>query len=87
VLIGRIQNATRVLGAPANWDQKVLPCGALPILDAPSGAGIQMISAWEPTPQELLKLVAGAPVYLNVFGTIHPPVAVFVGEPPETETP
>jgi hypothetical protein len=83
MLIGHIQNATRVLGAPKNWDQEKLPCGALPILDVETPAGPQMVSAWEPTPDEVAKIVAGAPVYLSVIGVAHPPVAVFVGEPPE----
>lgn len=83
MLIGHIQNATRVLGAPKNWDQEKLPCNALPILDVQGAAGPEMISAWEPTPDELAKLVAGAPIYLVVCGVAHPPVALCVGEPPE----
>ena len=35
-------------------------------------------SAWLPTPEELAALNAGAPVYLFIWGTGHPPVYVGV---------
>lgn len=41
-----------------------------------------MVSAWEPTPDEIAKIAAGAPVYLWVYGTGHPPVMLTVGEVP-----
>ena len=41
-----------------------------------------MSSAWEPTPDELARLNAGATVYLHIMGTQHPPVALEVGEIP-----
>ena len=76
---GRIANATRVLGAPEGWDpEKDGDCGGLAIADVD---GV-MISAWMPLPDELEKLAAGAPIYLQVVGTGHPPVMLFVGEPP-----
>ncbi len=42
-----------------------------------------MSSAWEPTPDELARLNAGATVYLYIVGMVHPPVALFVGEVPK----
>lgn len=36
------------------------------------------ISAWLPTPAELAALNAGAPVYLFIYGSGHPPVYVGV---------
>lgn len=80
----RILGATRYLGAPAGWnpDSKV-PCVHLAIRDiVDPDIGPEMISSWEPTPDELARLNAGAPVVLFITGTIHPPVALTVGEVP-----
>ena len=78
--IGRIENATRVLGKSQGYL-------ALPVRDQTTTApGLEpiheMVSAWLPTPKELEALNAGAPVHLRVQGTGHPPVLVEVGEPP-----
>jgi hypothetical protein len=81
MIIGRIRGATRVLGKPANWhethpDQE---CGELAIVDIPAEqGGPQMVSAWFPTPEEMMLLRSGQPVYLSIFGTVHPPVALWV---------
>lgn len=40
-----------------------------------------MTSAWEPTPQELAMLNAGGKVFLQVLGSIHPPVALWCEGP------
>lgn len=40
-----------------------------------------MLTAWEPTPADLVALNAGGTVYLWVLGTAHPPVMLTV-EPP-----
>jgi hypothetical protein len=42
-----------------------------------------MVTAWEPTPDELARLNAGAPVHLRILGSAHPPVLLTVGEVPE----
>lgn len=88
MLVGRIPNATRVLGAPPDWDEERHGwCGGLAIKDQPGEGGVNhMISAWEPTPEEMARLAKGAPVLLWVVGTVHPPVMVTVGREPE-ETP
>lgn len=81
MIIGRIQGATRTLGKPANWDQSHpdTQCEALSILDvAPCDGGPAMVSAWFPSPEEISLLQAGQPVYLSIFGTAHPPVALWV---------
>ena len=44
-----------------------------------------MVSAWLPSPDELRLIAAGAPIYLYVYGTAHPPVWVGVGMPPVEE--
>lgn len=41
-----------------------------------------MTSSWEPTPAELERLNAGAPVLLRVFAVAHPPVKLEVGPVP-----
>ena len=46
-----------------------------------------MVTAWEPTPDELARLNAGAPVLLRVIGTGHPPVSVDVGPSPQDTQP
>jgi hypothetical protein len=38
--------------------------------------GEAFISMWTPTPEERAAIAAGAPIYLWVFGSGHPPVAV-----------
>lgn len=85
MLPGRIPNATRYLGAPPDWseDQHGI-CGSLAIKDQPGEGGVNhMISAWEPTPEELQRIAAGAPVLLWIVGSVHPPVMMTVGRAPE----
>lgn len=76
----RIEGATRYLGAPRNWNpEQDGECSHLAIMDVQTEhGGNVMISAWEPTPAEIAALVNGAPLYLQVVGTAHPPVAVWV---------
>jgi hypothetical protein len=84
MLVGRIDGATRNFGAPHDWDKATRgPCGSLPIRDELTTAGPGMTSAWLPTPEEIEKIKAGAPVYLTVFGNVHPPVSMAVGPIPE----
>lgn len=85
--IGRVAGATRNLGAPRDWDPaKDGICGGLPIRDEPHSPGVnRMVSAWLPTPEEIALIVAGAPIYLGVLGIEHPPVQLFVGNPPTDE--
>jgi hypothetical protein len=50
------------------------------VRDTPTDQGNFMVSAWEPTPQEIEALKNGASLQLWVRGTIHPVVAVVVDE-------
>ena len=84
-----IRGFTRILGKPLDWKEEDHgKCGALAVLDLEEdvmGNGTisnSMISAWDPTPDEMRKLKFGAPVYLRVAGVAHPPVAIWVGDPP-----
>jgi hypothetical protein len=38
-----------------------------------------MMTAWQPTPAEVAKIVAGQPIYLTILGNAHPPVLLQVG--------
>lgn len=74
--IAIIKGHTRVIGEAQGYI-------ALPLLDTATPEGVPcMLSAWLPTPEETLAIVAGAPVILSVLGTQHPPVMITVGEVP-----
>jgi len=78
----RIFECTRVLGAPPGWTPETSgPCLGLPIRDEINGDLPCMVSAWEPTPDELAALNAGAKVMLRIVGSGHPPVWLYVGDP------
>lgn len=84
---GRIDRATRYLGAPAGWEPpRDGPCAHLAIRDEQFSLNgpWSMVSAWELTPDEMERLKA-APIYLTVIGSSHPPVALSVGFPPRDE--
>lgn len=84
MLVQRILGATRNLGAPVDWNaERDGICGGLPIRDEQRGDSNVMVSSWQPTPEELARLNAGASVYLHVWGGGHPPVALSVGNPSE----
>lgn len=77
---GSINGATRVLGAPSNWDQSQGECVGLPILDRDTPHGHVMISEWVPTEEERERLARGMPVHVWVYGHGHPVLSVTVGE-------
>lgn len=69
-----------VLGAPADWSQDALPCGALPITKI-EVHGLPCIgSFWRPTAEELVMLNGGALVAVWVIGNTMPPVSIEVSE-------
>lgn len=83
MIISRVLRCTRVLGAPLGWKPETSgPCVGLPIRDEMNGDVPCMVSAWEPTPDELLAIMAGAKIMLRVLGTAHPPVMIYVGDVP-----
>ncbi len=85
---GRIAGATRYLGAPANWNPETDgDCAHLAVRDVVDEGVPLMQSVWEPTPDELACLAAGGRVRLDVVGTSHPPVILYVAAPePEGPT-
>lgn len=77
MLMGRIEGASRPLGAPESWDQDGASgkCATLWVRDTQLAGGEPcMISAWFPTPEEIAAIQRGEPVYLYVIATGHPPV-------------
>lgn len=81
MIIKHIEQHTRILGAPKDWDESSdLPVGALPIRDVVMGGVPFMVSAWEPTPQEVAALLRGETVKIWIQGVSHPVIALSVGE-------
>lgn len=82
MIIARIANATRVLGKSQGYL-------GLPVRDEIRHTTVDdeptpvMVTAWEPTPEELARLNKGALVQLCIIGTGHPPVMIDVGDIPE----
>lgn len=74
----RIPKATHALGAPAEWDDATGACLTLHVRQMMSANGPIWESAWEPTPDELAALNAGASVVLRVVSGGQPPVALYV---------
>lgn len=78
MIIKRIEGATRALGKSQGYlglplRDELIPC----TVNGP--ATPSMVTAWEPTPDELARLNAGHPVLLRVLGDQHPPVMITVG--------
>jgi hypothetical protein len=75
-MINAIEGATRRIGKSQGYK-------GLPLRDEvrPDGTP-QMVTSWQPTPAELAAIAAGAPIYLTVLGTGHPPVMLTVGDVP-----
>ena len=83
MIAASISGRTRYLGRPLNWKpDEQGPCGSLAIRDIDTTAGPAMMSAWEPTPEEIEAISKGAKVILWVVGTAHPPVVLTVGDVP-----
>ena len=83
--IGRIEKATRVIGTSQGYL-------GLPVRDefincTVNGANTPcMVTAWHPTPDELIAINAGAPVHVRIIGRAHPPIMVGVGSVPTEES-
>ncbi|MDJ1632687.1 hypothetical protein [Rhizobium rhizogenes] len=79
--IAMIEGATRIIGKSQGY--LGLPIRDEAINCTVGGDGTPcMVTAWQPTPDELVRLNAGASVHLRLLGTAHPPVMVEVGEAP-----
>ena len=79
--IGRISGSTRVLGREQGYCR--LPIRDERISDPVNGDGTPMMtSAWIPLPHEVEAIMRGAPIHVSILGVQHPPIRVYVGEPP-----
>ncbi len=79
----RIAGGNVILRPPADWDAtKQGKCASLVV--RVNSAENWVESAWEPTPDELAMLMAGASVVLRVYG-VAPPVALYVEDNQGTE--
>ncbi len=76
MIINAIEGCTRRIGKSQGYL-------GLPLRDEVVDGVPQMVTSWQPTPAEAAKLSQGAPIYLTVLGTAHPPVILNVGEAPE----
>jgi hypothetical protein len=73
-----IENCTRRLGAPQEWDHSQAGiCHTLEIVDTPDGF---MVSAWRPSERELELLNQGRPILLGIKGRSHPVVFLSMGD-------
>jgi hypothetical protein len=80
MIAGRILGTTRDLGKSQGYIG--LPVRDVIVRCTVNGLVPAMETAWHPTPDEIARIVVGAPVVLRVLGDEHPPVSVDVGEVP-----
>ncbi len=76
MLINAIEGATRRIGKSQGYKGLPLRDEVCPV------NGPQMVTSWQPTPDEIERIVRGAPIYLTVLGIGHPPVCLDVGNVP-----
>ena len=68
---------TFVLGAPANWDEKMYgQCEGLPVKY--DREALTYASCWTLTLRQRLALLFGRPLWLHLVGSAHPPVMLTV---------
>ena len=76
---------TRRMGSPEGMEDE---CGTLEICDVHDPIwGNVMRSAWRPDPDELLAIMGGAPIILQIVGHRHPIVALFMGQMASVDEP
>lgn len=80
MIICKPNGSNLTLKAPPNWNDAEGSCGDLPVLVKQTINGLSFTSAWRPTPGEMAKLVAGAPILLEIIAAGHPPVSITVGD-------
>ena len=82
MLSKHIRGATRIIGKSQGYNG--LSVRDVTVNCSVGGAGTPaMVTAWEPTPEELVALNNGAPVCVRLLGQSHPPILVDVGPEPE----
>jgi len=73
MLIARIEGATRVCGQSQGFL-------GLPIRDEISDGANIMHMAFEPTPEEIEKIISGAKIVVSVIGNNPQPIMLTVGK-------
>ncbi|KAB0682021.1 hypothetical protein [Aureimonas leprariae] len=76
--IATVEGCTRVIGESQGYiglplRDELINCA----VDGPAVSA--MVSAWQPMPEEIARIMSGEPIHLRVLGTAHPPVMLFVG--------
>lgn len=71
--------ATKTFTKPEGWTDE--QCTPLHVHEGMFGTEHILLSRWMPTEQEKKDIADGKPVWLTIFGTGHPPVALFTGNP------
>lgn len=72
MIVVMIEGFTRVLGKSQGYF-------GLPLRDEVQDGVPCMMTAWEPTPDELVAINAGAKIEISIMGKSHPPIFVGVG--------
>lgn len=76
-----IEGTTRRIGKAQGYN-------GLCVRDFKFGDGTPaMQTAWQPTPSEIARIVAGQPIILTLLGTGHPPVLIEVRDQPQEPRP
>lgn len=75
MLSNAIEGATRRIGKSQGYK-------GLAIRDEVRDGVPVMVTSWQPTPAEVARIVAGAPVYVALIGQAHPPILLEVGDTP-----
>lgn len=81
MIVGRVKGATKVLGKSQGFLGLPVREDTL-LIDTDGSTHKVLVTAWEPTPAEIEKIVQGAPIHLILWGEGHPPVMLEVGDVP-----
>lgn len=73
----RFEQANVVMAAPKGMDN----CMDIHACKTTSNEHPVVVTAWRPSPEELVKINLGEPVYLVVWGQSMPPVSVTADSP------
>ena len=82
------EGANKAYISPKNWDDEAHgKCGDLYTFEGETNGLNVILSAWQPTEEDIARIVAGSPIYLQVVGTVMPPVALTMDYPLEKTEP
>lgn len=72
-----LTNATRRIGPPKDWDhERDGICHTIEVFDSADG---YMVTAWQLTEPEKVRLVNGEPLFLSIAGSVHPVISLSIG--------